>query len=506
MSEPGGAHEREADRAAERVMRTAGSRHAVAEDAGVSASRRGGSGGGTVVGGEAELLIDSLTGGGRPLSPSARSFFEPRFGRDFGDVRVHTGPEADEAARSIDSEAFTLGRDVGFRTGRYDPNGRRGRRLLAHELAHVGQNQDAVGEAPSAAPRGSADRSIVKRQTSGRQVGTGGGNEAERAAERLQSIAESADSREEMKRDVAAYSEDHVEPLGADAVVVSLSGMGGYYAGGGGGLELVYHFEHGWHTFLQMGLGFASPGGSVALEVGLIWGLEDPRNYAGPFIEAGGAYAVGWVGGGLSGAVTPDASTGGVKGGYAAGTPGFGVLFEWYFHLSGTVNEEPDRETPPREEEPRGSVMDVIGLAQIAGSAALTSPWRPSEWSLRGDWQTKEELPMRAFGRLMRTIAIEEIRTLESMGVENPFETFWIEEDTGGTTVRDRLGSEYDFLLRDVVDAVNSVANRRWGGDVLDLELFDERSYLQIMRLLEDAELLTTYGETEQPLRKTVSE
>jgi hypothetical protein len=78
---------------------------------------------------------------GRPLSASTRSFFENRMGRDFSDVRVHTGPDAERAARSVNAEAFTLRRDVVFRSGAYRPGLREGRRLLAHELTHVVQQR-----------------------------------------------------------------------------------------------------------------------------------------------------------------------------------------------------------------------------------------------------------------------------------------------------------------------------------------------------------------------------
>lgn len=76
---------------------------------------------------------------GRPLSEGVKSFFENRIGESFGDVRVHTGEKADLAARSINAQAFTIGSDVVFRKGEYEPGTRQGRRLLAHELAHVVQ-------------------------------------------------------------------------------------------------------------------------------------------------------------------------------------------------------------------------------------------------------------------------------------------------------------------------------------------------------------------------------
>ncbi len=81
---------------------------------------------------------------GKQLSTTARSYMEPRFNADFSDVRVHTGPEADRRARSIHALAFTVGRDVVFRSGAYQPGTRTGKRLLAHELTHVVQQSNST--------------------------------------------------------------------------------------------------------------------------------------------------------------------------------------------------------------------------------------------------------------------------------------------------------------------------------------------------------------------------
>ncbi|HYP01209.1 MAG TPA: DUF4157 domain-containing protein [Pyrinomonadaceae bacterium] len=76
-------------------------------------------------------------GGGASLPQSARAFFEPRFGHDFTHVRVHTDARADEMARAINARAFTVGQDIGFRAGEYQPDSFEGRKLLAHELTHT---------------------------------------------------------------------------------------------------------------------------------------------------------------------------------------------------------------------------------------------------------------------------------------------------------------------------------------------------------------------------------
>jgi uncharacterized protein DUF4157/CDI toxin RNase A-like protein/uncharacterized protein DUF922 len=79
------------------------------------------------------------TGGGQPLDDATRTFMEPRFGHDFGRVRVHTGDVAAQSASSARSLAFTVGSDIVFGAGQYAPQTESGRHLLAHELTHVVQ-------------------------------------------------------------------------------------------------------------------------------------------------------------------------------------------------------------------------------------------------------------------------------------------------------------------------------------------------------------------------------
>ena len=82
--------------------------------------------------------IQSLRGGGQPLPEGERAFFESRFGYDFSDVRIHTNPPSVQAAQSVNARAFTVGKDIVFGAAQYtSPGTRRGRHLLAHELAHV---------------------------------------------------------------------------------------------------------------------------------------------------------------------------------------------------------------------------------------------------------------------------------------------------------------------------------------------------------------------------------
>jgi LysM repeat protein len=86
-----------------------------------------------------ESSINTMKGGGQPLSESTRSFFEPRFGADFSQVRVHNDSRAAQTAQAINAKAFTTGKDIAFNSGQYSPETIQGKHLLAHELTHVVQ-------------------------------------------------------------------------------------------------------------------------------------------------------------------------------------------------------------------------------------------------------------------------------------------------------------------------------------------------------------------------------
>jgi len=87
------------------------------------------------------LSPDSFKGRGSPLPTPLRGFFEKQFDSSFGDVRVHDGPEAAASARSVGARAYTWGREIVFGAGEYLPGEGNGKKLLAHELAHVVQQE-----------------------------------------------------------------------------------------------------------------------------------------------------------------------------------------------------------------------------------------------------------------------------------------------------------------------------------------------------------------------------
>lgn len=88
--------------------------------------------------------------GGQPLSRELREEFEPRFGQDLGQVRLHAGGAAARSAESVRAKAYTMGPDIVFGAGQYAPERADGRWLLAHELTHVVQQAGGTGDGQSA--------------------------------------------------------------------------------------------------------------------------------------------------------------------------------------------------------------------------------------------------------------------------------------------------------------------------------------------------------------------
>lgn len=90
---------------------------------------------------ERSPVLDVVGSGGSPLDAHVRTDMESRLGHDFGDVRVHTDDAAHRSAASVQAHAYTVGSDVVFQRGQYDPGSTAGRTMLAHELTHVVQQR-----------------------------------------------------------------------------------------------------------------------------------------------------------------------------------------------------------------------------------------------------------------------------------------------------------------------------------------------------------------------------
>ena len=95
------------------------------------------------------IVYDVLRSPGQPLDIDTRSFFEPRFGQDFSSVRVHTDSQAAQSASAVNALAYTVGSDLVFASGQFDPRSKSGRQLLAHELTHVVQQSQSAASLQS---------------------------------------------------------------------------------------------------------------------------------------------------------------------------------------------------------------------------------------------------------------------------------------------------------------------------------------------------------------------
>ena len=131
--------ERDADRVARRVA-SGVARAEAAPGLGADAGRVRDAGG-TEADPWVAPAVAGSRGGGRAIPERVRAPIERALGADLGAVRVHTDMGADELNRALGSNAFTTGQHVFFRRGAYLPASPRGRALLAHEAAHVVQQQ-----------------------------------------------------------------------------------------------------------------------------------------------------------------------------------------------------------------------------------------------------------------------------------------------------------------------------------------------------------------------------
>lgn len=171
VNTPGDEYEQEADRVAEQVMRMpAPSRQwpcrGCEEGGGLALRARAAQGvrrqrtGGDAPVEAPPIVGDLVSGSGRPLDPSVRSFMEARFGHDFSRVQIHTGDRAAESARAVHAKAYTVGRHVVFGAGAYRPDSDTGRRLIAHELTHVVQQDGGDASIRAAAQNEFGDSTL----------------------------------------------------------------------------------------------------------------------------------------------------------------------------------------------------------------------------------------------------------------------------------------------------------------------------------------------------------
>ena len=143
VNEPGDVYEQEADRIADRVMATPA--HPATNGAAPPHIQRfTGQPTGQMDAAPASIY-KALASPGRPFEPALQQDMEQRFGYDFSKARVHSGAAAEQSAREVNANAYTVGHHIVFGAGRFAPATQEGRRLIAHELAHVVQQSAADG-------------------------------------------------------------------------------------------------------------------------------------------------------------------------------------------------------------------------------------------------------------------------------------------------------------------------------------------------------------------------
>jgi outer membrane protein OmpA-like peptidoglycan-associated protein len=103
------------------------------------------------------VVDDVLRTPGQPLDAATRAFMEPRFGQDFSQVRVHSDARAAESAQAVAASAYAVGGELVFGSGQYAPHTAGGRKLLAHELAHVAQPESSAA-GPVSQPGDASER------------------------------------------------------------------------------------------------------------------------------------------------------------------------------------------------------------------------------------------------------------------------------------------------------------------------------------------------------------
>jgi hypothetical protein len=88
--------------------------------------------------------ISSSRGSGSNMDMPTQSFMESSFGTDFSNVKIHTGNNSIQMNRELNAKAFTVGNDIYFNEGQYNPGSVEGKHLLAHELTHTIQQSNSI--------------------------------------------------------------------------------------------------------------------------------------------------------------------------------------------------------------------------------------------------------------------------------------------------------------------------------------------------------------------------
>ncbi|MBR0680166.1 DUF4157 domain-containing protein [Roseomonas eburnea] len=207
----------------------------------------------------------ALQGPGRGLEAADRGFFGTRMGAAFDRVRVHAGPEADQAARSVGARAFALGHHLVFAQGEYRPRDPGGRRLLAHELAHTLQS------------------GMVLRREDGPETGTKKEKkDGDVLTEGLKIVAEQAAKKEEVKKKVIEPLEKEAKSRWEELGTGGKAGVIGFGAAGWGiGIGTLLSTEKGRQTL--SGFNLLAPTALVPGWPVTSFSFKPPEGGTGPY-------------------------------------------------------------------------------------------------------------------------------------------------------------------------------------------------------------------------------
>lgn len=140
VSKPNDPAEQQADQISERVMQSSSGIGAINQSQSASIHRKPATAKKESTKSADPAIPEEV---GEPLEEETRSFMESRFGEDFSGVRIHTGSKAEQSSNSLNANAYTIGNDIVFGERQYAPNTSSGKKLLAHELTHVVQQNSS---------------------------------------------------------------------------------------------------------------------------------------------------------------------------------------------------------------------------------------------------------------------------------------------------------------------------------------------------------------------------
>ncbi|MFF0148750.1 uncharacterized protein DUF4157 [Amycolatopsis sulphurea] len=476
--------------------------------------------------GPAPPVRDEVPGTGQPLGAEVRHFLEGRFGQDFSRVRVHT----DQPTAGLGAKAYTVGENVVFGSGEYRPGTEDGRRLLAHELAHVVQQRRGGPPAPGFAAGHALDHPADTAADAVLGTGTGTGPVAV-AGGSARGLARQADPAADPRvvlgqlppwvavaaRSLARWVLVPLRLAGwavtGAAIGLRVSGTVGAGPGVGAGQDTMFFLdtETGELTGDVFGYGELGVGAIAGGSGGVVFAVR-----LGPVGKAGsvsGAYAGAAVGGSvqlLAGAGL-SIGTGLLSGeeGWAAAAfsvgPEAGLKFSETYGVSVAGTVAPAVSAWATGLATRlaagtraiGAVGGAITDAVVQSFGGVVAILDPDNWNLAG-YRPAEAQAMRELGGYLK-------RVILATSLDR-----FLAGESRGVPVSARIAGVGDVgvLLR-ATEAVNARYRRisgtavRAGDQIWPADAFAHRTYLQFLSFLQEQRLLSAAAGSRGPAKVT---